>query len=102
MPHDCLKRLRVRRDICGVDGRNHNRHIRDLRGITSISTDNSEKGAAAFLRQLQRRHQIRTHIFFQAASTHRQNKERVFFTEATSFKPFGENGSLSLIVGAGG
>src|SRR5205814_3707701 len=74
----------------------------DLRGITSISTDNPENCAAAFLGQLQRRHQIRTHIFFQAASAHRQNKKRVFFTESASFKPFGENGSPSLIVGAGG
>ena len=102
MPDDSLKRFRVRRDIYRIDGRNDNRDIRDLRGVASISTDNPEKCAAAFLRQLQCGHQIRTHIFFQAASADRQNKKRVFFAEAASLEPFGENGTPSLIVRPGG
>src|SRR6266498_1346565 len=102
MPHDSLKRLRVRRDIRGIDGRNHNRHICNPRGIAAIATDDPENCAAAFLSQVQRRHQIRTYILFQAASTYRQNKKCVFFTEAASLKPFAENGSPSLIVRPGG
>jgi hypothetical protein len=81
----------VRRDVCWIDCRDDNRHVGNLRGVSSVAAHDPEDRAASFLRELQRGHQIRTDIFFKAAAAHRQYKNRVFFVESAPFKPFGEN-----------
>ena len=63
MPDHGLKSFRVRGDVHWVDGGNNNANVGDLRGVTTVAPDDSEDAAAAFLRKLERRHQIRADIF---------------------------------------
>ena len=91
MPHDGLECLGVRRGVCGIDCRDDNRHVGNLRGVSSVAAHDREDRATSFLRELQCAHQIRTDIFFNAAAAYRQYKNRVFSVESASFKPFGEN-----------
>jgi len=100
MPNHGLERFGVRRDVGGIDCRDYNRHVRNLRRVSSVAADDSEDRATSFLRELQCAHQVRTDIFFKAAAAYRQHEDRVFFVESASLEPLGKNGGPSIIVGA--
>ena len=91
MPNHSLERLGVRRDVCGIDCRDDNRHVGNLRCVSSVAAHDPKDRATSFLRELQCAHQIRTDILFKAAAAYRQYKNRVFFVKSAPFKPFGEN-----------
>ena len=91
MPNHGLECLGVGRDVCGIDCRDDNGHIGNLRGVSSVAAHDPEDRATALLGELQCAHQIRTDIFFKAAAAYRQDKNRVFSVESASFKPFGKN-----------
>src|ERR1700756_5313825 len=70
MPNHGLEGFGVRRDVCGIDCRDDNRHVGNLRGVPSVATYNAENRATSFLRKLKCAHQIRTDIFFKAAAAY--------------------------------
>ena len=71
MPNHRLERFGVRRDVSGIDRWDDNGHVGNLRGVSSVAAYDAQDRGTAFLRELQRAHQIRTDIFFNAAAAHR-------------------------------
>ncbi len=79
MPDYGLECFGVRGDVCGIDCRDDNRHVRNLRSISAVAAHDPKDRATLFLPQLQRAHQIRADIFFNVPATYRRSRESRLF-----------------------
>jgi len=48
VPHHRLERFGVRRDVCGIDCWDDNRHVGNLRGVPSVTAHDPEDRATSF------------------------------------------------------
>ena len=87
MPHDGLKRLRVRRDVLRVHGGNEDARVGRLRGVAPVAAHDAEHRRAGLLRQLNRADEVGADVLFQIAAADGEDEERVLRLEPAAFEP---------------
>ena len=87
MPHESLKRFRVRRDVFGIDSRDDDVRVGDLRRVASVATDDAVDLRADRARIVERVHEVRADVLFEIAAADAEDENGILWPQATDAEP---------------
>src|SRR5438093_10773517 len=98
MPHDGLERFRVRRHALGVDRRDDDADVRDLRRVATFPPYNPAYGRALVPRVLERAHDVGAYVMLEAPTTDRKDEHHVVARQVASLEPVRKHGLPAVVV----
>src|SRR6478672_3195394 len=98
VPYYRLECFRVRCDVIWIHRWNDDRNISYFGGVTTIATHDAKQSRATFLRDLQSRDQIWTHVLLLVTATNRKNENGVLPIDPANFQPLSKDRVPAFVV----